>query len=103
MGFMAGALPFLQQAGMGAASAAGSMAINKAGQAAFGEGVENANQAQPAGGGPQQAPAFQILQALQQQMQQQEMQRQQAIQTLLAQFSQPQPRLGQATQTESRG
>lgn len=106
MPFMAPAVPFLTQAGLAAASTAGSIGAAKAGEAMFGGNVENAMQpGQPGGGGPQASPAMGILQQLQQQMQQEEAGRQQAIMQMLMQFSQPQmsPSAGpQAVQMESR-
>lgn len=100
MGFMAAALPYLAQAGMGAAGAAGGMAMQKAGSALFGGDAQNAMQpgVQP-GGGPQGPQAFSILQALQQQMQQEEMMRQQALAQMLTSMSGPPPQ--QPIQMES--
>lgn len=71
-------------------SAAAGYGVNKAGNAIFGNGSQNATAQQPVMPQQQQPPvAHQILQQLQQQMQMQEQQRQQAIMALLSQFSQP--------------
>lgn len=74
------------------AATAGSMGVQKAGNAVFGGNAAPANMAPPPSGpGGMNAagsPAMSILGGLQQQMQQEEAMRQQAIKQLLMQFTQ---------------
>lgn len=83
-------MPILQAMGTSAGATAGSMAVNKAGQAAFGGDAVPANQAPPPGGpgGMQAPPAMNILAAVQQQMRQEEAQQQQALMALLTSLTQ---------------
>ena len=107
MGFLAPALPFLQQAGMAGAGMAGSMGVQKAGQAIFGGDAQSANMAPPPGGpggmNAGQSPAMSILAGLQQQMQDEERKRQEAMMMILSQAMAFMPQMGQRQMTGSVG